>query len=161
MTRQALLEKCQTIFDEVVLATGSDEDEVPKETLMRTLPRLHETFDTLNLPYTAHDLQDMLEVMDTDGSGTINKSEFCRGILHIAENSEDLRPMLMMELHYDSISFLKSCMSDFKKCLEGMIWDQRKDSEEMRAFLKHGVKQMLKISQFGNDAAGGRKAAPV
>mmetsp|Transcript_13731 Transcript_13731/g.37111 ORF Transcript_13731/g.37111 Transcript_13731/m.37111 type:complete len:761 (+) Transcript_13731:164-2446(+) len=111
VTRKILLETCQIMFDESVM---EGVDGVSREQLVLLLPRIREMFDALNVPYTTHDLEDMVEVMDTDGSGSINKSEFCRGLLHIAENSDDLRPMLMMELHYDSMSYLKKSISEFE-----------------------------------------------
>merc|ERR1719436_1930361 len=123
-TRKTLLQNCQALFDEVV---NADCDEIGRDDLMVMLPRIHGIFESLNMPYTFHDLQDMLDVMDTDGSGAVNKAEFCRGLLHVAENSEDLRPMLMMELHCDSMQFLKTKLTAFELQMFEAVQEQRDD----------------------------------
>mmetsp|Transcript_3271 Transcript_3271/g.8338 ORF Transcript_3271/g.8338 Transcript_3271/m.8338 type:complete len:144 (+) Transcript_3271:3-434(+) len=84
----------------------------------------------------------MIDLMDTDGSGSVNKSEFCRCLLQIAENSEDLRPMLMMELHYDSMSFLKSKLSDFETKMEQSKMEQRDDRNAILESVQKLMRQM-------------------
>jgi len=140
IVRKGLLEKCQALFDEV--AQHEDSDEVSSETIRRLLPRLHKMFESFNLPYTMRDLQDIVNVMDTDGSGSVNRSEFCRGLLHIAENGEDLRPMLMMELHYDTMSFLKGELCDLKESMSGVV-QQQGEMRSVLVALKASVAQVL------------------
>merc|ERR1719215_1755123 len=91
----------------------------------------------------------MIDLMDTDGSGSVNKSEFCRCLLQIAENSEDLRPMLMMELHYDSMSFLKSKLADFEAKMETNKQEQRDD----RMAILESVQRMTRMMEASKAAS--------
>lgn len=102
---------CADIFDTTV--TG-EQGEAHKDELAKMLPKVAKVFEENGLPYTRHDLVCMMELMDTDASGSINRQEFCRGIMQIVE---EVRPMLIMELHYDSITYFKSRID---KCDEGL-----------------------------------------
>lgn len=41
---------------------------------------------------------------DTDCSGTVDRAEFCRSMMQLAE---EVRPILFMELHYDTMAYFK------------------------------------------------------
>mmetsp|Transcript_81402 Transcript_81402/g.226734 ORF Transcript_81402/g.226734 Transcript_81402/m.226734 type:complete len:706 (+) Transcript_81402:75-2192(+) len=102
---------CQELVDGA-LVDGLGQ--VKREDLIPLLPRLRALFEIMNISYTLHDLEDMLRVMDVDGSGSVDRAEFCRGLLHIAENSGDVKPMLTMELHYTQLGYLKKRMVEFE-----------------------------------------------
>merc|ERR1712159_814700 len=82
------------------------------------------------VPFSKHDLQNITEVMDSDGSGLISKGEFCHSILSIAEG---VRPMSIMEIYY-TLSLTKSKMDKFDSDLQGLktlVSQSRKEMESL------------------------------
>jgi len=138
-SRALLLESCQALFDEF-LQGGADE--VTRGQVREMFPHIRVLFDDFNVRYTNHELEDVIRLMDTDGSGSVNKSEFCRCLLHIAENSEDLRPMLMMELHYDSMSFLKTNLAQFRGHMDQASGEQRANRQSVEMSVERLLSQI-------------------
>lgn len=118
--RRSMVKACTEMFDKVII----NSNECPVEELFQLIPEICSFFEVNNVPYTRHDLHTMIELMDTDGSGAINRAEFCRGILQVAE---EVRPMLIMELHYDSLAYFRGRMDT---CMEQM----QHEHEEIRLF---------------------------
>jgi len=103
-SRAYISQRCSTFFGEI---KTNEFGEAPRTELVLLLPRVAEMLESMNVQFTRDELVHLLEVMDTDGSGAINKTEFCRALLHLAERGEELQPMLMMELQQDAITFVK------------------------------------------------------
>merc|ERR1711974_361038 len=70
------------IFDSAV---PSCDHEASIEDLVRLLPKTRDILDAHGLVCTEEDLVKVLRPADTDCSGSIDRTEFCRGILQIAE----------------------------------------------------------------------------
>eukprot|EP00401_Gymnodinium_catenatum_P064371 CAMPEP_0117473490 /NCGR_PEP_ID=MMETSP0784-20121206/8798_1 /TAXON_ID=39447 /ORGANISM="" /LENGTH=671 /DNA_ID=CAMNT_0005267691 /DNA_START=128 /DNA_END=2143 /DNA_ORIENTATION=+ len=159
--RTILLTGCQSIFDSFVTDPN---DEVSRDDVRLMFPQITELFDSLHVRYTAHDLDDIIDLMDTDGSERISKSEFCRCLIHIAENSEDLRPMLMMELHYDSMRFLRSKLADYEGRLNQSLKEQRQDRAGLREDINQVLRRLESSSIFptqGTQVTQGCPGSPV
>lgn len=92
--RQRLVARCEELFESI---TDEDNDEASTEKVLQLLPRISSLFVEEEVSFAMHDLQETAGLMDVDGSGKISKTEFCRGILQIAEG---LSPLSIMELHY-------------------------------------------------------------
>uniref|UniRef100_A0A7S2LRT0 EF-hand domain-containing protein n=1 Tax=Zooxanthella nutricula TaxID=1333877 RepID=A0A7S2LRT0_9DINO len=116
---------CASIFD----STYTQDGEATREDLVNVLPKVARVFEDNGLPYTKHDLVCMLELMDTDASGSIDRTEFCRGILQIVE---DVRPMLIMELHYDSITYFKNRIDKCDYDMRDLMADQAALYDEVK-----------------------------
>lgn len=147
-TRSALLDYCKQLFDDFAEDGSEEMSDVQVRSM---LPRIQEMFDLMHVRYTAHELEDMLQLMDLDGSGSINKSEFCRCLLHIAENSEDLRPMLMMELHYDSMSFLKGKLAEFQEHMKVT----REDQQRFQKSVQGDMSELMRHVRSRPESLGG------
>jgi len=102
--RKYISQRCSQFFNDI---KTNEFGEAMRLELVNLLPKVAEMLDSMNVHFTRDDLVHMLEVMDTDGSGAINKTEFCRALLHLAERGEELQPILMMELQQDAITFVK------------------------------------------------------
>jgi len=89
--------RCEELYERF---EKNDEDEVliediKDETMVEDMAK---TFEAVGVFVTAYDLRTMIDYLDVDGSGTINKDEFLRGMLVLAEG---LRPITVQEVHYD------------------------------------------------------------
>merc|ERR1719329_1788440 len=105
MTCGTLVDCCGVMFDSIGQEHLVEDGEVRGDGVRAMLPEIAELFEEHRVAYTHYDLEAMVSVMDTDGSGAINRTEFCRGILQMAQ---DIRPMLVMELHHEGMAFHKS-----------------------------------------------------
>merc|ERR1712107_196779 len=92
--RKTLVSHCTNLYDKINL---TNEDGATKEELAGLLPEVAEIFDVLAIPYTKHEIENIMDVLDTDVSGFIDKEEWCNGILSIAEG---VRPLSIMELFH-------------------------------------------------------------
>jgi len=109
--RKFLIEKLEMTFD---MLPHNELGEATYEDVMKIVPQISKLFMDAAVPFMRSELENVVQVMDTDGSGNIDKNEFCRGVLQLAEG---LRPMSIMELHY-AVSLAKMKID---KC-EGMLF---------------------------------------
>eukprot|EP00930_Biecheleria_cincta_P006943 TRINITY_DN108070_c0_g1_i1.p1 TRINITY_DN108070_c0_g1~~TRINITY_DN108070_c0_g1_i1.p1 ORF type:complete len:692 (-),score=125.19 TRINITY_DN108070_c0_g1_i1:56-2131(-) len=93
-TRRRIVARLEEVFDSI---TDEHNDEASTEKVLQLLPVISNLFVEEEVTFAMHDLEEIAGLMDVDGSGTISKTEFCRGILQIAEG---LSPVSIMELHY-------------------------------------------------------------
>merc|ERR1719215_1189020 len=111
-SRKVVSGVCGQIFTEI---RTDPYGEASKAELMERLPKVQEMLERLGVTTAEAELSHMMDVMDTDGSGAINKTEFCRGLLHLCHRADDLQPMLMLELQQDAISFMKRKVERLEK----------------------------------------------
>lgn len=91
--RQRIIQGCEGIFETIASAQGH----ASIDDIMQILPALGELCVEEGVPFAREDLVNTVNCMDTDGSGSIDKKEFCQSIVHLAEG---LRPISIVELHY-------------------------------------------------------------
>lgn len=91
--RQRIIKNCEKIFETIASSQGH----AAIEDIMHVLPELDALFVEEGVTFAREDLVNTVNCMDTDGSGSIDRDEFCHSILHLAEG---LRPISIMELHY-------------------------------------------------------------
>ncbi|CAE7309846.1 CACNA1C [Symbiodinium pilosum] len=91
--RQRIIKSCEGIFETIASTQGH----ASIEDIMQILPALDELCVDEGVPFAREDLVNTVNCMDTDGSGSIDKKEFCQSIVHLAEG---LRPISIVELHY-------------------------------------------------------------
>jgi len=118
--RQFLKERCEELFDRIA---HNARGEATVDDVKSILPLISDLFIQEGVSFAYHDLQGTAYVMDTDNSGTIDKEEFCRGVLQIADG---LRPMSIMELHY-AVSVAKVKMDRCEVLLHQLL---RKEGKE-------------------------------
>eukprot|EP00425_Heterocapsa_triquetra_P011997 CAMPEP_0195150870 /NCGR_PEP_ID=MMETSP0448-20130528/179599_1 /TAXON_ID=66468 /ORGANISM="Heterocapsa triquestra, Strain CCMP 448" /LENGTH=492 /DNA_ID=CAMNT_0040189569 /DNA_START=77 /DNA_END=1555 /DNA_ORIENTATION=+ len=111
LSSQEMIDSFQALFDEFCPGYSK----LHHEQIRFMLPQVQEIFAAWRVPCTQQDLEDMVMLMDTGGSGGVTKSEFCRSLLHIAENAEDLQPMLALELHMETMKYVKQRVSQFEE----------------------------------------------
>lgn len=143
-------ERSGRLFDSIK-STGEDQEAARSE-LLKLVPKVAKIFEDNGLPYTRHDLVCMLKLMDTDGSGTINRAEFIRGVLQIAE---EVRPVLIMELHYDSLAYFKRRMARCDSRLALLKTRQSELADQIR-WLSMGkpLKEFDRSSSLGSLSTG-------
>lgn len=91
--RQRIIKNCEKIFETIASSQGH----AAIEDIMQILPELDALFVEEGVTFAREDLVNTVNCMDTDGSNSIDRNEFCHSILHLAEG---LRPISIMELHY-------------------------------------------------------------
>lgn len=128
--RKKMVKQCTDFFDEMRNAN----DECTVHDLQKLIPKLSAMFEEFNVPCTKHDLQTMIQLMDTDGSGDISRGEFCRGILQIAE---EVRPMLVMELHYETLAYVGGRVD---ACMAALV-QEHEEIKQLRAFVKESFSE--------------------
>merc|ERR1719223_1277360 len=106
--RRRILRMCGDLYDEVEV---DDEGDARIEQLVGLLPRVGEMFRQEGLRFSSEEqLEGVAVAMDVDASGTISKSEFCRFLVQMVE---DVQPVLLMELRYDVVHYIKLRMDEF------------------------------------------------
>merc|ERR1712194_298209 len=82
-----------------------------RDDIMKLLPTIEQLFHKEGIDFIPQDFESMVEIMDQDGSGGVDLSEFVRGIVLMAEG---VQPISIIELHCD-LSFVKlqvqSCLN--------------------------------------------------
>lgn len=102
--RKELEEKCLAMFRNVEVDASGD---ACCKRIMQLLPQIEAVFEQLRLPFARHDFEAMVSIMDQDGSGGVDKGEFCRGVVQLAEG---LQPISIIEIHC-GVSFVKGQVS--------------------------------------------------
>lgn len=102
--RKDLEEQCLAMFSNVEVDASGD---ACCKRIMQLLPQIEAVFEQLRLPFARHDFEAMVGIMDQDGSGGVDKGEFCRGVVQLAEG---LQPISIIEIHC-GVSFVKGQVS--------------------------------------------------
>jgi len=161
--RRLLAHACMDMFDDI---EHNEQGEAQREVLLRLLPRIALMFDEHNVPYTRHDLVCMIDLMDTDASGSVNRTEFCRGVLQLAE---EVRPMLIMELHNDSMTYFKAKTGDLMDMVDRLsvrqeeVFEKCDNTLELKELVEMGfqeVRDQLAHLQQQHGGAGAQ-ARPI
>eukprot|EP00434_Breviolum_minutum_P027412 symbB.v1.2.024231.t1/scaffold2249.1/size84557/2 len=87
--RQRIIKNCEKIFETIASSQGH----AAIEDIMQILPELDALFVEEGVTFAREDLVNTVNCMDTDGSNSIDRNEFCHSILHLAEG---LRPISIM-----------------------------------------------------------------
>jgi len=104
--------------------------------VLRVLPEVATTFDQVEIAYTKHDMQSIVNIMDE--SGSISKEEFVHGLVSIAE---EIRPMSIAEL-FHCVQLVKSRVA---KCQSQLGLSN--------AIHEHTCKHLEKLDKKFNDFA--------
>lgn len=84
---------------------------------MECKPQIALLFETLGVNFRSHDLDQMFYVMDVDDTGIIERTEFVQGVVELCDQ---IRPMSIMELHYQ-VSKCTSKISESDSKVEGLV----------------------------------------
>jgi len=93
--KRKVFAKCADDLFDSIDTTGSGS--VTRNQLISCIQNIAELFEANEVNFVSHDLENMLDCIDLDASGTIEKSEFTHGVLQLCE---DIRPMSIMEVHF-------------------------------------------------------------
>jgi hypothetical protein len=96
-TRKLLVRTCEEWFDEVSTSHSGGSSSAQREDVALMLPRIAALFEQEGVDYAGEDLEEMLDIIDCDGSEVIDRNEFRHFIVQMAEG---VRPLLLMELYY-------------------------------------------------------------
>merc|ERR1719468_353490 len=97
-------------FSAAKVFDSAEKECVTHNELLTFLPMLTELLDECGVQYNDGDLLQILKLLDTGVAGGVDKVRFCRGLLQLIE---DVRPLLLMELHTDGIAYFKCRMDAF------------------------------------------------
>jgi len=125
-TRKLLVRTCEDWFDEVSTLHGSGSS-AQREDVALMLPRIAALFEQEGVDYAGEDLDEMLDIIDCDGSEVIDKNEFRHFIVQMAEG---VRPLLLMELYY-AVGMVRRRSEQIKEKLVSTLQKvQRSEAEE-------------------------------
>jgi len=108
--RVLLQEQCGQLFD---LMDCNEDGSVSQDELRSRVCDIAEIFDTSGAAFAKEDLESIFYIMDIDGSGSIERSEFIHGVLQLCGS---VQPMSIMELHYQ----LARCSSKVDRCTQNI-----------------------------------------
>lgn len=146
--RKTLLKSCGLIFDE--LGTGG----IPKERfseLDELLPKVLELFKVHGIHLVEDDLCNVIDMMDADCSGVIDKNEFCHYFLRMAE---EVRPLLLLELRSDIMQFVKLQFESVKADMQDILKQTAVVSEASSAVV---LQQMQEVIRQAESSASSQK----
>jgi len=115
--RNALNARLGEVFDLMIekdLANGERRSEVSLEEVHESLPSVMKVFDEAFIAYSRPDMEFVVNIMDTDESGGVNKEEFVHGLVSIAE---EIRPMSIAEL-FHSVQLVKARVAKCQNSLD-------------------------------------------
>jgi len=92
--RRELQHHCQDLFD---LIDINKNRVLPRSELAKCTKEIASLFENLGVNFQHNDLDQMFHIMDYNDTGIIERSEFVQGVLDLGEQ---IRPMSIMELHY-------------------------------------------------------------
>lgn len=92
--RKVLHTKSGKLFDE---KDTTKSRVLRRDDLMECKPQLAKLFQSLGVNFRLHDIDQMFYIMDTNDTGIIEKNEFVQGVVELCDQ---IRPMSIMELHY-------------------------------------------------------------
>eukprot|EP00747_Dinoflagellata_sp_TGD_P115767 gnl/TRDRNA2_/TRDRNA2_172235_c1_seq5.p1 gnl/TRDRNA2_/TRDRNA2_172235_c1~~gnl/TRDRNA2_/TRDRNA2_172235_c1_seq5.p1 ORF type:complete len:633 (-),score=144.64 gnl/TRDRNA2_/TRDRNA2_172235_c1_seq5:55-1953(-) len=105
--RKAMIQRCGELFDEI---EHDEEGEAVRQELLILLPKVSDMFKDQGMVIADTDFEELVEIMDTDYSGTVSKKEFTAFLLQLAEG---LRPMLLMQLRMSITRFVKDRFDEY------------------------------------------------
>lgn len=96
--RELLALEVEKLYGQYAGIQNSDRSaEIEVHNLEDLLADVTHLFQSAGVPYTSHDLKDLMAMLDMDGSGAVSKWEFSHAILSI---SEGIRPLCFVELYH-------------------------------------------------------------
>merc|ERR1719272_1198928 len=109
-SRLLIVERCSELFDTM---DENNDGNVSRSELKSKLHKIVEFFDHESMDCFEEDLDTLMTILDFDKSGSVNKDEFCHGILQMAEG---VRPLMIMETSM-SVLYLKGKMEELFEAL--------------------------------------------
>jgi len=104
--RKEMQQRCREIFD------GLDVNKnrvLPRSELVNCTDQIASVFESLGVNFQRNDLTQMFYIMDYNDTGIIERSEFVQGVVELCDQ---IRPMSIMELHYQ----VSKCASKIEYC---------------------------------------------
>mmetsp|Transcript_143311 Transcript_143311/g.260771 ORF Transcript_143311/g.260771 Transcript_143311/m.260771 type:complete len:918 (+) Transcript_143311:121-2874(+) len=101
--RKEMEKRCGDLFDKALtryqtsIGKGPEDDSIPSHDIAPLIPMIAELFGEVGVNFISNDLEQLIDLMDSDGNGCVSKEEFCHGIISIAEG---VRPVSIMEIHH-------------------------------------------------------------
>jgi len=92
--RQILKQKCHELYD---LVDKDEFNEAHKKDLEDMLPYVRDMFNKLDIEYMEHEFEGIIQIFDTDDSGSISEAEFVTGILSLCDG---VRAESIREVYY-------------------------------------------------------------
>jgi len=113
--RKMLWEVCAEMMENVAEIEDGKADRRDVECLV---PEIQALFDSENIRYATHEFECMLNAMDKNNDGLLNKDDLCSSVMQIADG---VRPGLLMEILTETAacrSQLAQLKQDVSKCLQ-------------------------------------------
>eukprot|EP00930_Biecheleria_cincta_P086928 TRINITY_DN76183_c0_g1_i1.p1 TRINITY_DN76183_c0_g1~~TRINITY_DN76183_c0_g1_i1.p1 ORF type:complete len:598 (-),score=102.84 TRINITY_DN76183_c0_g1_i1:80-1777(-) len=92
--RKVMQQRCRELFDEL---DKNKNRVLPRAVLMKCTDRIAQLFESLGVNFQRNDLDQMFYILDFSDTGIIERSEFVQGVVELCDQ---IRPMSIMELHY-------------------------------------------------------------
>eukprot|EP00928_Gymnodinium_smaydae_P036731 TRINITY_DN2562_c0_g1_i1.p1 TRINITY_DN2562_c0_g1~~TRINITY_DN2562_c0_g1_i1.p1 ORF type:complete len:460 (+),score=119.38 TRINITY_DN2562_c0_g1_i1:62-1441(+) len=140
--RQLLKDRCAKMFSQVQTDMRG---EASCQEILALLPEVETLFDEFQIAFARHDFEEMIYIMDQDDSGGIDKGEFCRGIMQLAEG---LQPISIIEIHCD-LAYVKG---QVQTCLQKLVKNEESITESRMVLADiHGSLDMM--ARYSGDYA--------
>eukprot|EP00747_Dinoflagellata_sp_TGD_P056590 gnl/TRDRNA2_/TRDRNA2_150180_c1_seq2.p1 gnl/TRDRNA2_/TRDRNA2_150180_c1~~gnl/TRDRNA2_/TRDRNA2_150180_c1_seq2.p1 ORF type:complete len:335 (+),score=83.86 gnl/TRDRNA2_/TRDRNA2_150180_c1_seq2:101-1006(+) len=118
------------MFDE---AEHDEAGECTSQELMKMLPRIQDLLESRYADFPRHNLERLINAMDTDGSGTIDKAEFSQGIMFLAE---EVGPSLILDLHYLTLKCFQDKLEHIEETMTRKVQEHTEPVQEKVALLE-------------------------
>eukprot|EP00747_Dinoflagellata_sp_TGD_P017384 gnl/TRDRNA2_/TRDRNA2_125792_c0_seq1.p1 gnl/TRDRNA2_/TRDRNA2_125792_c0~~gnl/TRDRNA2_/TRDRNA2_125792_c0_seq1.p1 ORF type:complete len:593 (-),score=120.24 gnl/TRDRNA2_/TRDRNA2_125792_c0_seq1:22-1800(-) len=104
--RKLMQTRCREVFDAIDV---NNNRVLPREDIMRAKGQIARLFESAGVNFRSHDLDQMFYIMDYNDTGIIEKNEFVQGVVELCDQ---IRPMSIMELHYQ----VSKCATKIGEC---------------------------------------------
>eukprot|EP00404_Azadinium_spinosum_P002649 CAMPEP_0180420748 /NCGR_PEP_ID=MMETSP1036_2-20121128/2791_1 /TAXON_ID=632150 /ORGANISM="Azadinium spinosum, Strain 3D9" /LENGTH=283 /DNA_ID=CAMNT_0022425983 /DNA_START=214 /DNA_END=1062 /DNA_ORIENTATION=- len=104
--RKMMQYRCRELFDELDVNKNRV---LPRSELMSCTSQIAQLFESIGVNFHRNDLDQMFYIMDYNDTGIIERQEFVQGVLELCD---EIRPMSIMELHYQ----VSKCASKVEQC---------------------------------------------
>mmetsp|Transcript_151186 Transcript_151186/g.263481 ORF Transcript_151186/g.263481 Transcript_151186/m.263481 type:complete len:679 (-) Transcript_151186:40-2076(-) len=112
--RKIMQQRCREVFDAIDVNKNRV---LPRSEIMKCKGAIMQLFETSGVNFRSHDLDQMFYIMDYNDTGIIERNEFVQGVVELCDQ---IRPMSIMELHYQ----VSKCASKVESCdakMDGVV----------------------------------------
>jgi len=122
-------------LEELFASVENDDAHATVSDLEHCIPEVRDTFKSLDLEYNAHDFDNIVTILDVDGSGSISEEEFVSGILQLMDG---VRAVSIQEVFYvvsqihTKIERMELLQEDVRQITSKEIPELQKEMKELK-----------------------------
>lgn len=140
--RKIMQQRCRELFDSIDV---NNNRVLPRSEIIKCKDQIMLLFEASGVNFRSHDLDQMFYIMDVNDTGIIERTEFAQAVVELCDQ---IRPMSIMELHYQ----VSKCANKIEAC-DAKMDGVAKHIEELTEHGK-GRAAMAKADQLGQQLQG-------